>query len=166
MKNHVPWQYSKEDIVHYAPTASLHQVRPIDNALLQAQLPPPKIGHCFKYFCTTYPGAAALINILYGCGGLIVVRIFQLFFLLPFINISFAHTATDLPLKKGQLRVEKGGVLAHLARSLPFQRKKPIHSLPPRFSFLVQVQNLLNGDNCVQRPGCWKKKNYQFLMLI
>ena len=42
MKNHVPWQYSKEDIVHYAPTASpLHQVRPIDNALLQAQLPPP-----------------------------------------------------------------------------------------------------------------------------
>ena len=40
MKNHVPWQYSKEDIVHYAPTASLHQVRPIDNALLQAQLPP------------------------------------------------------------------------------------------------------------------------------
>ena len=45
MKNHVPWQYSKEDIVHYAPTASLlHQVRPIDNALLQAQLPPLKSG--------------------------------------------------------------------------------------------------------------------------
>ena len=126
MKTHVPWQYSKEDIVHYSPTASLlHQVRPIDNALLQAQLPPPpKIGHCFKYFCTTYPGAAALINILYGCGGLIVVRIFPLFFLLPFINISFAHTVTDLPLKKGQLRFEKGGTTSPSSSQFTFSTKK------------------------------------------
>ena len=35
MKNHVPWQYSKEDIVHYAPTAT-HRI--------QAQLPPLKSG--------------------------------------------------------------------------------------------------------------------------